>query len=175
MKPNVFCFALCIAYTKGRCCTDVVFLGNCMLSKIYEWRGQLDACIFSGDIATAFDSCKITAVASAMNAAGIPAKTVACYLELQCDLTLRPEFARVQVPDCSYSGALRQDGKDGPFGFNIVLRWFLHILHEGWIAPYRLFGAETWEECKCACSSTVSNSSISLTLNVLTFMLNHLK
>ena len=89
-----------------------------------------------------FDNCKITSVAEAMKAGGICAKSVATYLELQVDLTLRPEFHQVQVPDCSFSGALRQGGKDGPFGFNMVIRWIFHLLHEAWIAPQCVFGVD---------------------------------
>ena len=77
-----------------------------------------------------------------MREAGVDLKTIACYLELQCDLVLRPEFSRMKVEECPFSGALRQGGKDGPFSFNLVLRMIFHHLHECWVAPHRDYGID---------------------------------
>ena len=100
------------------------------------------AAFVSGDMLGAFDNCQITSVAEAMKAGGICAKSIATHLDLQVDMTLRPEFHQVQVSGCSFSGALRQGGKDGPFGFNMVIRCIFHLLYEAWIAPQCDFGVD---------------------------------
>ena len=106
MRKNICCHFLCIAYTKGRSCIDVILFLNSFLGNTYEWRpsavirdSDLECCICSRDILGAFDNCKITSVAEAMKAAGNCAKSIATHLELQVDLTLRPEFHQVQVPN----------------------------------------------------------------------------
>ena len=73
----------------------------------------------------------MTSVAQAMREAGIACKTVACFLELQIGLMVQPDFAKLNVEPFSFCGPVRQGGREGPFGFNIVLRWVFHALHEG--------------------------------------------
>ena len=140
LRPNAFCLALSLAYTKGRCCSDVIFILNSIIAKIYEWRGRLDGYIFSGDVLAAFDTTPITSVAMALKEGGVDEKTIASWLELQCLLEVVPSFENIKFEPLKWSGALRQGGRDGPFGFNVFLRWLFHTLHEGWTSEARGWG-----------------------------------
>ena len=57
MHSNTFRYAFCLAYTKGKSCTDVICLLNCILAKTHEWRSRgepkgadPECCICSADI-----------------------------------------------------------------------------------------------------------------------------
>ena len=89
-----------MAYTSGRCSSDVMFCIHNTLSCLCEWRGVSSGCVFSGDVKAAFDSCPVASVAKAMIASGIPAQCVACYFELQVDVRLVPTFEDIEMDRC---------------------------------------------------------------------------
>ena len=131
MRPGAFHFACCFAYTKERCCMDVIFCLNTIITKIYEWRGRLDGFIFAGDILGAFDHCPVTSVAQAMREAGIACKTVACFLGLQIGLTVQPDFAKLYFEPCSFSGPVRQGGKRDRLGSTCFFGGFSMLCIKG--------------------------------------------
>ena len=67
---------------------------------------------------------------------------MACWLELQCFNRVTPSFQDIDFDPEVFSGALRQGGRDGPFGFNIFMRWLFHKLHECWTSEARGWGVK---------------------------------
>ena len=124
-------FACCFAYSKNRSTVEIVLVLVNVFLVVHDWATRLGAAIYVGDVATAFDTCPIISCAHAMFAQGVEPESIAAYMKEQIALHMQVSFCGINV-ESPFVGALKQGGRDGPKVWNILCRWLLHMIGEGW-------------------------------------------